>query len=103
MYPVGLVKQLQIGAVGVAWRPGAIMDDKYYSEMVGREVTGLEEARDLGRRVAICSKIVQAGIQHFDPSEYGESWRFDRGKIPDLKEARERMKRIEKELGIKYS
>ncbi len=28
IYPVGLIKQLQIGAMGLAWRPASIMDDK---------------------------------------------------------------------------
>jgi multimeric flavodoxin WrbA len=102
IYPVGLMKQLQIGAMGLAWRPGAIMDDKWDCKHLGRDISGLEEARDLGRRVAICSKIIKTGLQGFDPSEYQESWGFNRDKIPNLNEAREKMKKIEKDLGIKY-
>ncbi len=66
-------------------------------------VPGLEEARDLGHRVAVCSKIVKAGLQSFDPSQYHESWDFNREKIPDLRDAQKRMKEIEKELNIKYT
>jgi multimeric flavodoxin WrbA len=102
IYPVGLMKQLQIGAMGLGWRPGAVVDDKWDCQHLGRDVTGLEEARDLGRRVAVCSKIVKTGLQYFDPSQYKESWGFNREKIPDLKEARRRMKQIEKDLGIQY-
>lgn len=102
IYPVGLMKQLQIGAMGLAWRPGAIMEDKWDCRHLGRDVTGLEEARDLGRRVAICSKVVKAGLQNLDPSQYHESWDFNRERIPDLKEARRRMKEIEADLGITY-
>jgi len=102
IYPVGLMKQLQIGAMGLGWRPGAVMEDRWYGAHLGRDVTGLEEARDLGRRVAICSKVVKAGLQSFDPSQYHESWDFNREKIPDLKEAQRRMRETEKKLGIKY-
>jgi len=102
IYPVGLLKQLQIGAMGLAWRPAAIIDDKWKADHLGRDVPGLEEARDIGRRVAICTKIVKTGLQHFDPSQYHEQWDFDRDKIPDLKEARKRARQIEKELKIKY-
>ena len=103
IYPVGLMKQLQIGAMGLAWRPGAIMEDKWDCRHLGREVTGLEEARELGHRVAICSKIVKAGLQRFDPSQYYETWDFNRERIPDIKEARKKMKENEKRLGIKYT
>ena len=102
IYPVGLIKQLQIGAMGLAWRPAAIMDDKWKADHLGRDVQGLEEAHDIGRRVAICTKIVKAGLQNFDPSQYHEQWDFDRDKIPNLKEARIRARQIEKELGIEY-
>lgn len=103
IYPVGLMKQLQIGAMGLAWRPGAILEDKWDCKHLGRDVPGLEEARDLGHRVAVCSKIVKAGLQSFDPSQYHESWDFNREKIPDLRDAQKRMKEIEKELNIKYT
>ncbi len=102
VYPVGLMKQLQIGAMGLAWRPGAIVDDKWFAAHLGRDVPGLEEARDIGRRVAICTKIVKTGLQHFDPSQSHEQWDFDRDKIPSLKDARARMKKIVEERGIEY-
>jgi len=102
IYPVGLVTQLQIGAMGLAWRPGAIMDDKWDCRHLGRDVTGLEEAQHLGRRVAISSKIVKAGLRDFNPDEYQESWDFNREKIPNLIEARKKTKEIVKQLGIQY-
>jgi multimeric flavodoxin WrbA len=103
VYPVGLMKQIQIGAMGLAWRPGAIIDDKWDSRHLGREVTGLEEAQELGRRVAVCAKLVKTGLQSFDPSQYNEELGIDRGKIPDLKEARQKMREIEKRFMIEYS
>ena len=102
IYPVGLLKQLQIGAMGLGYRPGTVMEDKWNCGFLGRDVTGLEEARDLGRRVAICSKVVKSGLQDVDPSHYHESWDFNREKILSLREARKRMREIEKRLGIKY-
>ncbi len=102
VYPVGLMKQLQIGAMGLAWRPGAIVDDKWFAAHLGRDVPGLEEAKDMGRRVAVCAQIVKTGLHHFDPSRFPEPWRLDRDKIPSLKEARARMKKIIKERGIEY-
>jgi len=102
IYPVGLLKQLQIGAMGLGYRPGTVMEDKWSCGFLGRDITGLEEARDLGRRVAICSKVVKAGLQNFDPSQLRESWDFDREKILSLREARRRMREIEKRLGITY-
>lgn len=102
IYPVGLMKQLQIGAMGLAWRPADIMDDKWEARHLVRKVTGLEEARDLGHRVAVCSKIIKAGLQNFDPSQYHESWDYNRSKIPSLERAKKRMRQIEKKLGIRY-
>ena len=102
IYPVGLMKQIQIGAMGLAWKPGAIMDDKWDSRHLSWEVTGLEEARELGRRVVICSKVVKFGLESFDPSKYDEELGVNRGKIPELKEACKKMKEIEKTLGIEY-
>jgi non-homologous end joining protein Ku len=78
------------------------MDDKWDCRHLGRDVTGLEEAQHLGRRVAISSKIVKAGLRDFNPDEYQESWDFNREKIPNLIEARKKTKEIVKQLGIQY-
>jgi multimeric flavodoxin WrbA len=100
IFPVGLVRHLQIGAMGLGWRPGAIMDDQWHCQYLGRDIMGLDEARSVGRRVALCARLIKTGLQSFDPSRYDETWQLDRDKIPDLYEARKRMKKIEKDLHI---
>ncbi len=81
MYPVGLWDVLQVGAGGLAWRPGKIEGDEWFCEFTGDKVTGFGQCGQLGRTVAAMSKAVKAGVKQANPDQYLKLWKIDRKKI----------------------
>ena len=88
MYPVGLPLTLQIGAAGLAWRPKAISDDRWFWQYQGSDITAFDEARQLGSAVALMSKVIKAGLEVFDPRKYIEVFKINRNmkKLIDQKD-----------------
>lgn len=83
--PVGLIEYLQVGAIGLAWRPGTIVNDEWNCEFLpDRKVTGFDEARKLGVAVAAVTKVVKAGLAQVDPNQFIRAWKLERDKIPPL-------------------
>lgn len=76
--PVGLLRVLQIGAMGLAWRPGSIEGDEWRAEFLpeGR-VSWLDQCRELGQTVAVMAKVVKAGCKEVNPNQYLVSWKLE--------------------------
>jgi len=69
-------RMLQVGSVtgpigvgGLAWEEGAITRDTWFSEIRGQEST-IDVARELGKLVAVATKIVVAGKQIIQLDKY---------------------------------
>jgi multimeric flavodoxin WrbA len=76
--PVGLQSTLEFGACGVAWRAGKIKEDFWDFEFQDRKMTAFEEARELGKLVAMWTKVVKAGLKVFDPRVALDSFKITR-------------------------
>ena len=66
MCPIGLGTPPEVGACGVAFNLGKIIEDNWYHEAKKRNVSALDEAYQLGRTVALMSKIVKSGLKEVD-------------------------------------
>lgn len=75
IFPVGLHTTLQVGATGVAWRKGKIKDDSWFAEHLNNKVTPFDEARQLGRTVAVMSKVMKAGLGVINAKEELSAWK----------------------------
>ena len=76
IFPVGLITTLQVGATGVAWRKGKIKEDYWFAEILNNKVTPFDEARQLGRAVAIMSKVIKAGLEVVDAKKELSCWKM---------------------------
>jgi multimeric flavodoxin WrbA len=76
IHPVGLQTTLQVGATGVAWRTGKIKDDSWFAEHINDTITPFDEARQLGRTVAVMSKVMKAGLEVVDAKEELSAWKM---------------------------
>ncbi len=76
IYPVGLQTTLQVGATGVAWRKGKIKADSWFAEHLNEKVTPFNEARQLGRTVAVMSKVMKAGLEVVDAKKELSAWKM---------------------------
>lgn len=82
MLPVGITTDnVALGASAIAGihahKGTEVTQEKWWHDRVGREITSLEVARMLGRKVAIVAKIVKAGVQATGldvPKPYGIEW-----------------------------
>lgn len=63
MCPIGLGNPPEVGACGVAFNSGKVVDDIWYRESIKVNIGGLDEASQLGRTVALMSKIIKIGLK----------------------------------------
>lgn len=66
MCPIGLGTPPEVGACGVAFNLGKITEDIWYRDAIKSKISGLDEASQLGRTVALMSKIVKSGLKEVD-------------------------------------
>ena len=76
IFPVGLITTLQVGATGVAWRKGKIKEDSWFAEIVNKKITPFDEARELGKTVAVMSKVMKAGLEVVDAKKELSAWKM---------------------------
>jgi len=77
IYPVGMQTTLQVGTTGVAWRTGKIKDDYWFAEHINSKVTPFDEARQLGKTVAVMSKVMKAGLEVIDAKKELNAWKME--------------------------
>jgi multimeric flavodoxin WrbA len=62
MIPVGMTApHTQLGATGIAHKKGAVTEDKWFHWNIGREISSLDMARMLGKKIFILVSIIKAG------------------------------------------
>lgn len=82
IYPVGLLRVLQVGAMGLAWRPGMIDDDEWRAEFLPEgKVTGYDQCREMGQTVAVMAKVMKEGLKAVNPEKYIKGWKLERDKL----------------------
>ncbi len=65
--PVGLLRILQTGAMGLAFRSGMIEKDEWPVEYLPEgKVTWADQCRDIGVTVATTSRVIRAGLKAVD-------------------------------------
>lgn len=74
--PVGLITTLQVGATGVAWRKGKIKEDYWFAEILNSKITPFDEARQLGKTVAVMSKVMKSGLEVVDAKKELSCWKM---------------------------
>jgi len=74
--PVGMHTTLQVGTTGVAWRKDKLKNDFWFAEHINRKVTPFDEARELGRTVAIMSKVLKAGLEAVPARKELSGWKM---------------------------
>lgn len=74
--PIGMHTTLQVGTTGVAWRKGKLKDDFWFAEHINRRVTPFDEARELGRTVAVLSKVLKAGLEGVPAKKELSGWKM---------------------------
>lgn len=74
--PVGIHTTIQVGAAGVAWRKGKIKDDYWFAEYLNKKITPFDEAHQLGRTVAVMSKVMKAGLGVVNAKEKLSAWKM---------------------------
>lgn len=78
IYPVGLQTTLQVGATGVAWRKGKIKEDNWFAEHLNEKITPFNEVRQIGRTVAVMSKVMKAGLGVINAKEELSAWKMQK-------------------------
>ena len=78
IFPVGLHTTLQVGATGVAWRKGKIKADSWFAEHLNKKVTPFDEAHQLGRAVAVMSKVMKAGLGVVNAKGELSAWKMEK-------------------------
>ncbi|MCR4397729.1 MAG: flavodoxin family protein [Firmicutes bacterium] len=80
--PVGLLRVLQVGAMGLGWRAGMIKDDEWKAEFLPEgKVTWVDQCREIGRTVAVMSRVVKEGMRIVDPNRFITGWKLEREKL----------------------
>jgi len=75
--PVGLsISTCHIGATGVAWKEGKIKDDYWFAEHLNKKITPFDEANQLGKIVAVMSKVIKAGLEVVNVKEELSAWKI---------------------------
>lgn len=62
MIPVGMTApHTQLGATGIAHKKRAVKNDKWFHWNIGKEISSIDMARMLGKKVFILTSIIKAG------------------------------------------
>lgn len=78
IYPVGLHTTLQVGATGVAWKKGKIKEDYWFAEHLNEKITPFNEVRQIGRTVAVMSKVMKVGLGVINAKEELSAWKMQK-------------------------